>query len=558
MSAVADRADARLTDLQPTPDDIVYFLGKWAEQDQGDLFETFDDRPLSTDFRFAEDQEPGLLLGGWNHRWRPGSNTLLLVGRLAATQQLSDRGAPQLLVRRDNRGLQPGFMRLNRSGRMEFTDPALDGSIRRVGNDRYEFSPAVIDAIQPYLGSGDILEVETEPFDFFTRRRFEIYTGELQHIESLGNHTVLLGGRWQDGTIESSSLMTFKGSPLNATLSDPAVEQEIDSDFSRLGLYGYDYWQVLPSLTLVGGVTWDRIEHPRNFRNPPLADRQRTDEALSGKFGFTWAPSGWFTLRGAAAEGLGGLTYDESVRLEPAQIAGFNQAYRTVISESIAGSVETPEYSILGLAAEGWLPTRTWWGVSAGVIKQDVSRSLGMFTGYDDLPSPANPVYFADQTREELEYEESYLNVTLNQLLGDQFAIGASWNLTRSELETSRPDLRPQVADLTDVATLSRISLFADWNSPAGFFAHVEANAYSQDLDRDETYLAVNNGAPPRRGDDFIQLNAWAGYRFNDNSCEVAMGVMNIGDSDYQLSALNPYADIARDRTFFATLRISF
>ena len=89
-------------------------------------------------------------------------------------------------------------------------------------------------------------------------------------------------------------------------------------------------------------------------------------------------------------------------------------------------------------------------------------------------------------------------------------------------------------------------------------------NSYSQDLNRDETYLLPNrdgdaaNDVAPRKGDDFFQLNAWAGYRFNDNLCELAVGVMNIGDSDFSLSPLNPYSDIARERTVFATLRISF
>lgn len=549
---------------QPTSDDIFYFLGKWSGQKQGDLFETYNNLPLSENFRFEENQEPGLLLGGWNHRWRPGSNTLFLFGRLAATQSLIDQKAPQLLVLRDNSGLQPGFMQLNSIGRMSFTDPSLDGGIAKIANDHYTYSPAVIEAIQPYLGSGDVLEEETEIFDFLTRRKFEILTGEVQQIERMENHTMLLGGRWQHGTIESQSRMIFKGQYTNAILPTPAADQQIDSDFTRLGLYAYDYWQVMPTLSIVSGLSWDYIDHPENFRNPPLSDRQRTDEALSGKLGFTWSPSEWFTLRGAAAQGLGGLTYDESVRLEPSQIAGFGQAYRTIISESIAGSVETPNYSILGLAAEGWMPTRTWWGASCGLMEQNVRRSVGMFTGYDDLPSPSNPVYFADQTRENLDYRELYLNLGINQLIGNQYSLGATWNITRSELDTTRPELGPLFAEFSDIATLSRISLFADWNSPTGFYAHVEVNSYSQDLNRDETYLLPNrdgdaaNDVAPRKGDDFIQLNAWAGYRFKDNLCELAVGVMNIGDSGFSLSPLNPYSDIARERTVFATLRVSF
>ena len=35
-------------------------------------------------------------------------------------------------------------------------------------------------------------------------------------------------------------------------------------------------------LTLIGGVSWDRIEHPDNFRNPPINDQQRTDDPSQG------------------------------------------------------------------------------------------------------------------------------------------------------------------------------------------------------------------------------------------------------------------------------------
>ena len=40
--------------------------------------------------------------------------------------------------------------------------------------------------------------------------------------------------------------------------------------------------------------------------------------------------------------------------------------------------------------------------------------------------------------------------------------------------------------------------------------------------------------------------------------CEIAAGVLNIGNSDYQLSPLTPYGQIPRDRTFFMTARMSF
>ena len=538
---------------QATPDDICYFLGKWAAQKAGDNFQTYDNKPLSPGMKFEEHQRPGLLLAGWNHRWAPGSNTLFLAGRLSAEQSLSDPMSSQLLVERDTSGMRPGLLH-DAGGFDAFTDPSLNGSVR-VGSDgeTLSYSPALLRAIAPYIGTGQVEGTSTAPFAFKTQRKFDIYTGEIQHIEQTDHNTFLLGGRWQQGRIETDATLTAVRPNWWGGFPTPAADQHVESDFRRTGFYAYDHWKVLPQLTLIGGVAWDTIDHPDNFRNPPVNDVQRKDEDLSGKFGFTDQPSRNFTLRGVAAEGMGGLTFDESVRLEPVQLAGFNQVYRTVISESLAGSVEAPLYKTFGLSAEGSMDTRTWWGLAVNVIDQQVTRTIGDFTGYSAGVFPVTPAYFPSGTPQHLDYREASLGITLNQLLGDEFAVGLGYHLTRSELRTTLPDLRSQPgSDLTDKATLQELSLYANWNSPSGWFAHVEANGFHQSLDDDPQRKL------DRSGDEMVQFNAWAGYRFDRNLCEIATGVMNIGNSDYQLSPLTPYGEIARQRTFFMVCRMSF
>lgn len=543
---------------QASPDDIVYFLGKWATQKNGDNFSTYDNQPLERAARFEENQEPGLLLGGWNHRWTPGSNTLLLLGRLAASQDLTNPLSSQLLVSRTTDGMRPGFIHTNAFGFDVYTDPALrfadPAPVTPGTNGSVVYSQDLLTGIASYLGSGALEGVGSKGFDFATRREWQIYLAEIQHIQQLEQHTLLLGGRWQEGRIETDTLLLTAPSPLYGYFSDPAAKQHVESDFRRTGLYVYDYWKVLPSLTLIGGVSWDRVEHPDNFRNPPVNALQRTDEEFSGKLGFTWTPSPWFSLRGAAAQGLGGLSFDESVRLEPSQVAGFGQAHRTLISESLAGSVEAPVYQLCGLAAEGKLSAHTWWGVSAGVTDQEVDRTMGIFTGYDSGAfGPDTPVYFPDGMPQRLDYREQTLSLTLNQLLGDEFAVGAGYRVTRSRLRTEFPALSGLPgADVTDEATLHEIRLYGDWNSPAGWFAHLESNWFRQQLDDDPA------GGASRPGDDFAQVNAWVGYRFASGLCELRAGVLNLGDADYHLSPLNPYPDLARDRTFFLLCRMSF
>ena len=546
---------------QATPDDTVYFLGKWAHQTSGDNFETYDNLPLSPGFDFRENQEPGLLLLGWNHQWEPGSNTLFLAGRLSARQRLRDPAANQLLIQRDSAGLRPGFLQPGQDGTDEFTDPALRNASPpavETGPDGESlvYSPALRQAIAPYLGSGDVLSVGTAPFDFFTEREWEIYTAEVQHIWQKDHNTLLAGARWQTGDFGTRTLMSVQRPNFNGGFSTPAAGQDLRTDFERFSLYAYDYWKPATWLTLIGGAAWDSVDHPDNFRNPPVNDLQRRDEEFSGKLGFTATPSKWVTVRGAYAQGLGGVTYDESVRLEPVQIAGFNQAFRTAISESLAGSVEAPRFETVDLSVEGRLPSRTWWGISFSIIEEDVDRTVGAFTGYDSVVFPNSPAFFPDSTGQRLDYREESLGLNVNQLLGDQFAVGAGYRYTHSELRTAFTDIPSTVlaaADVKDEAALHEFSLFANWNSPRGFFARVEANYFRQELDDDPNAHPV-----PRSGDSFWQCNAFAGYRWKHNLCEVSAGVLNIGGGDYHLSPLNPYPYLEHDETVVLRCRISF
>lgn len=553
---------------QPTPDNTFYLLGKWARQSAGDIFRTRDNQPLEPWLGFDESQDPGLLLAGWNHRWKPGVHTLLLAGRLAASQSLTNPRSRQILVERDADGLRPGFI----NDRNQFTNPALRDAVPPAimlgpDFDTLVYSDALLANIAPFIGRGDVLGVTSAPFSFGTSREFEIYSAEIQHIIQRENNTLIFGGRWQTGEIHTRSRLVIDRPAFGyGGFPTPAASQSSSTDIDRLSGYIYDYWSPLPDLTLIGGLSWDHIDHPVNFRNPPVSDLQRDEQGFSAKAGVSWTPSRSFALRGAYTEGLGGVTFDESVRLEPTQIAGFNQAFRTVISESLAGSVEAPEFRTYGLMLDGRIGDRTWWGLRWQAIEQEGDRTLGAFTGYDTGAGVLmnEPAFFPGGIRQRLDYRENGILITLNHLLGSEFAIGADYRLTRSELETCYPDLiaagpglPSQLAPhVRDRATLHRLSLHADWNSPSGWFARAEANWFHQNLDDDPRGRAAGTTAFP--DDTLLQFNAFAGYRFHRNLCEVSAGVLNIGDQDYRLSPLTPYSDLARERTFVLRCRLAF
>ena len=236
---------------------------------------------------------------------------------------------------------------------------------------------------------------------------------------------------------------------------------------------------------------------------------------------------------------MGGVSLDQSFRLEPSQVAGFNQAFRSLIPEAAAGSTVAPEFENFGVALEQRFNSRTYLSVAGEIAKSDVERALGVV----EFQPPAR----ATTTRELLDFEERTISVTLNQLVGDEFAFGASYRQSRAELERRLPDIptsaimvAPLRLQQNEEAILHQLQLFGIVNYPSGLFF------------RNRGY------APDLPGDDFWQFSAFAGYRFWRRNAELTVGLLNLTDQDYQLNPLNLTPELPHERTLTVRFRFSF
>jgi outer membrane receptor for ferric coprogen and ferric-rhodotorulic acid len=167
-----------------------------------------------------------------------------------------------------------------------------------------------------------------------------------------------------------------------------------------------------------------------------------------------------------------------------------------------------------------------------------------------DLNLP--PTYSPSGTRQELDYEEKNLIFTINQLLGDSLALGARYQLSKADLETSFPDIPSSVTGASQArndATVHQLTLSGLFNHRSGFFARTEGLWHRQ----------VNHGYQPSLpGASFWQLNLFAGYRFFQRRAQVQIGLLNLTDQDYRLNPLNLYAELPRERTFAASFQFHF
>jgi len=482
---------------QLTPDDSLFLLAKYQDYESGDNRQYYDPASAHHDLHFEETQTP-LLLGGFHHQWSPGVHTLFLGGRLVNEQRFQDRAVPAVLF-------DPTFRVL--------TFPAS------------------------FNTNGGL--------DLDYRSEFEIYSAELNQIFQRERHIDVVGARYQRGWFDTSDRLDNAQPPNVVAFPDPAAAAEFESDFERISAYAYHTWKPFEQIWLTGGLTYDIETYPINFRNSPITSGEDTRDKLSPKGSLIWSPAPLFTLRMAYVQALGGVSYDETVRLEPTHLAGFSQSFRSLISESFVGSVESPEYEAAYAAMDFQFPTRTYLSLQGQVLSSEIDRTVGIFDyQLAGVPTPGS-------TRELIEYREVMGKAVLNQILANDWFLEAKYQFTHSDLERSLPLLVGPfgAAPSSDVqADLHEIRLGLLYRHPSGFFARAETWWLWQQ----------NHGyTPSLPGDEVFQANLYIGYRFPRERGDITIGVLNLADEDYRLNPVNPYVDLPRERLFYARLRLN-
>ena len=486
---------------QVTPQDSVYAQAILTDLNGGDLFQRYDQNSANPSLRTKEKQEPILTLG-YHHEWSPGVHTLLFAARLSDTFSLDDLYRPTLAVYK--------------------TGDQIDGVQGITMNEKY-------------------------------RGELEIYSLEAQQIWQHPAHNTIIGTRVQWGDIQTRSVQTNPSDlqPFFPQPPEPSASQSFTTDFERLSIYGYHHWEIFDSFWLFGGVSYDRVTFPENFRDAPLSGSTETVDQVSPKAGFIWTPAKNTTMRAAYTRSLSGATLDQSFQLEPTQVAGFNQSFRSIIPESVAGGNSGARFETYGVSFEQKFGTGTYLGVTGEILNSEVQRTRGAFDIYPDVL----PFGVQSGLREHLDYTERSLLFTGNQLLGEEWSVGAGYRVSQADYS----DHFVQLSDMTPVidfqprqhleSVLHQVSLNTIYNHRSGFFARFEALWYAQS----------NQGyVPDAPGDDFWQLNAFAGFRFPRRKAEIMVGLLNLTDRDYRLSPLNLYNELPRERTFMARLQFNF
>jgi Tfp pilus assembly protein PilF len=490
---------------QLTPSDTILATAQFENYHSGDNFQYYNFYTPSSpsdnysgyrpSYEYAEHQDP-TIVGGYQHEWAPGIRTLALGGRLEISQRFSDVQASTL--------------------------------------DLSQTPPPAPQTIYP--------PPAFTPYDQDLQDRFHIYTAELCQIVQKDRFTLIAGGRWQGGEFEYSDVLN---NPPYPPFLYPPVSQSFSEPFQRFGGYGYLTVEPVNNLWLTAGLAYDDMQYPSNFRSLPVSAGTEWRQEPEPKAAFVWSPSKEVTVRGIYSRSLGGVSLDESYRLEPTELAGFVQTYRSVISESLVGSVSAEDVQLSGLALDLKFSHGTYIGFQAQNIETHVHQTVGDFLLVDSV-APFQP----SSTTQNLDYYEQSLTAEINQLLPDGFVAGASYNLTHSQLKSAYPEIPLDVlTPQNQSAYLHRLEAYLRFNHRSGLFAEFDAHGYLQEN-------IGYGGTEP--GDNFVQLDLLGGWRFWQRRGELMLGVLNLAGQDYSLNPLTLYSELPRSRVFMAQFSFEF
>ncbi|HUA64520.1 MAG TPA: FecR domain-containing protein [Alphaproteobacteria bacterium] len=481
---------------QLTPSDTVLGLAQFENFHSGDNRQLYDFySAYDPTYQYAEHQDP-TLVGGYQHEWAPGVRTLLLGSRLEDSQRFSSSQAGNFTV---------------------------------------------------FTNNNVIYDVESGSAPANLQDRLLIYTAEFSQIVQKDRFTLVAGGRWQGGQFDYTYLIPpfdfFYRANYTDSFSDP---------FQRLEGYGYLTVEPVDKLWLTGGFAYDDMKYPANFRNLPLSGGTDERTLPEPKAALVWSPVDQVTVRGIYSHSLGGVSLDDAYTLEPTELAGLVQNYRSVISESIVGSVSAEDVELEGVALDFKFPHGTYAGLQAQHLTSRVQQSLGDF-----VRGPTAATATTSAMPEDLAYNEESVSASLNQLLPEGFVAGVSYALTRSELKTTYPEVPASTPNELyspdsppdQAAYLHQIDAYLLLNHPSGFFARFDADGY---LQRNIGY----DGTEP--GNDFVQLNIQGGWRFFHRRAQILIGVLNLTGQNYSLNPLTEYTELPRSRVFIAQLNFVF
>jgi hypothetical protein len=122
----------------------------------------------------------------------------------------------------------------------------------------------------------------------------------------------------------------------------------------------------------------------------------------------------------------------------------------------VVGLVPGTEFETGGAAIDLKFKTQTYLSFFAEVLSSEGDRTVGAFDWVAGV-LPASP----SSQQEQLDYRERSVGLVVNQLVGENFSLGASYRLSEAELEdrfVEVPRPRERLAALARIVTYRHVA----------------------------------------------------------------------------------------------------
>lgn len=388
------------------------------------------------------------------------------------------------------------------------------------------------------------------------QRTTELNSFEAQHIFQNELQDVIFGMRFQDENMQSANMI---GVPISALLSGaPSLQfvPNVNSEFQRFSTYGYYTLKLGPNdaFRATVGAAYDWEHFPENLAQPPLSSEESDRSRLSPKVGIDWTLPEGSRIRAQYTQSLGGLINDSSTTLEPTEVGGFNQAYRSLIPQSAGfGTPPALHFETWGLGIDHNFPTGTYLDLEGHLLTSTGNQLIGAYAGtLADVAAGSLPISQFPQTQY---FQEKDVFASASQLIGNDLSVGVRDSLTAVDLSVH--DFSPTTGETFpqhENSTLNEVTLFGNYYLPCGFFSSFQANYWIQD-NADNDFSVTG---PEPSGEHFWQLNLYGGYRFPRRHVELLVGVVNMLNQDYNIDPVTYFLEQAHTRQYTASLKFTF
>ena len=309
--------------------------------------------------------------------------------------------------------------------------------------------------------------------------------------------------------------------------------------FQRTSVYVYAAWKLSPGWSVIAGMSGDWLKFPTNLYTEPITPGHARTTRGSPKVGAIWEPNRRWIVRAAHSEAVGGVTFEESFRLEPVQFGGFTQGVRSLIPEAVAGSTVAPQFALdgVGVSLQG-RASHPSGRRSAGATIERGSPPRRLRGG-----SPTAHMRVVD--------EQSHVARAPahgeRDLVCDPAVDRLRW---RRWLDTLVEQTFPIARAL---ALRQRSRLFAptvrlSWNSPEGFFGRTESTWLHQNETSAPPHHPTADGTAMWRSVIAHARNVWT----------ASVGAMNLWNTDLTFGALTVPRPLSLQRAFFVRTTWSF